>query len=73
MPSLGKPGCSSLEGKVVTRLRRRPFLGFVIGYLEQVGELQLSVLAGEDLHATTLAKKATSGGLDGSGGWGGRE
>ena len=28
------------------------FLGFVIGYLEQVGELQLSVLAGEDLHAT---------------------
>ena len=39
-------------------------------YLEQAPKLQLPVLTGEDLHATVLAKKATSGGLDG---WGWNE
>ena len=38
------------------------FLDFAGSYLEQSGELNLLVLTGEDLYATAMAKKATSGG-----------
>ena len=41
------------------------FLGSVGFYLRPASEFQLSVLAGEDHHATALAGKNTSGGLDG--------
>ena len=44
-----------------------PLLDFVGGYLEQARVVDLAVLTGEDLHATLLAKKSTSVGLDG---WG---
>ena len=46
------------------------FLEVVGGYLEQAGEIDLPVLTAEDLHATVLAKRSTSGGLDG---WGWNE
>ena len=46
------------------------FLEFVGSHLEQAGELEIPVLSGEDLHEAALAKKVTSGGLDG---WGWNE
>ena len=41
------------------------FLVFVRGHLDWAQELHLPILTGEDLHAAAVAKKATSGGLDG--------
>ena len=41
------------------------FLNFVGGFLEQATILDMPVLTGEDLHSAALAKKPTSGGLDG--------
>ena len=48
----------------------REFLDFVGGLLEQAPVIDMPVLTGEDLHSTVLAKKSTSGRLDG---WGWNE
>ena len=46
------------------------YLDFVGGYLDQARVIDLPVLTGEDLHSAVIAKKSTSGGLDG---WGWNE
>ena len=46
----------------------RDFLHFVGTYLNQARKFELPIHTGEDLHATAMANKATSGGLDGTSG-----
>ena len=55
------------EGREGACLLLKVFFGFVGCFLEQSEFIDLPVLTGEDLHATVLATKSSSGGLDG---WG---
>ena len=41
------------------------FLGFIGDFLHQADVIDMPALTGEDLHSAVLAKKSTSGGLDG--------
>ena len=69
MPIFGKPGCPLFRREGQDPVTPEAFLDFLGSYLEQAS-LSSPVLTGEDLHATVLAKKATSGGLVG---WGWNE
>ena len=67
MLSFVRPGCLFFRREGRDPVIPQSFLDFVGDYLEQAEFIDMPVLTGEDLHSAALAKKSSSGGLDG---WG---
>ena len=70
MPSFAKHGCQFFRRGERDPVTPHAFLEFVGSFLQQADIVDMPVLTGEDLHSAVLAKKSTSGGLDG---WGWNE
>ena len=65
MPSFARHGCPFFRRGERDPVTPQGVLGFIGDFLHQADVIYMPALTGEDLHSAVLAKKSTSGGLDG--------